>query len=106
MLGVNHQKIILLLFLASAPPLGAILSALIAGFVLQHFGRKKTMLLSSFLFFVAFMLLATSNTHEIPEIMIAERAMMGGAVGFAMPSATIYVSLNFACHQTLVSQIM
>ena len=89
----EFNKILFYLFAASSPPLGAILSALIAGFVLQKLGRKKTMLLSVFLFLTAFLTLATSKIHEIPFVMIAARALMGCAVGFAMPSASIYVSL-------------
>ena len=78
--------------LASAVPLGAIFSALIAGFVLQKYGRKVTLLVSVAVTLVAFIVLATSKIHEIPAVMIAARAMMGITVGFSMPSATIYVS--------------
>ena len=72
--------------------MGAIFSALIAGFVLQKYGRKVTLLVSVAVTLVAFIVLATSKIHEIPAVMIAARAMMGITVGFSMPSATIYVS--------------
>jgi MFS family permease len=73
--------------------LGAIAGALIAGFVLQKYGRKITLLLSSVLTFVAFLILATCKIHEVPAVMIAARTLMGIAVGLSMPSATIYVSV-------------
>jgi len=72
--------------------LAAILSALLAGFVLQQYGRKVTLLISVVMTFAAFLVLATSKIHEIPAIMILSRAMMGITAGFSMPSATIYVS--------------
>jgi SP family galactose:H+ symporter-like MFS transporter len=82
----------LLLFSASAVPLGAIFAALLAGFVLQKYGRKITLLISVAVVFVAYLILATSKIHEIPYVMIAARALMGITVGFSMPSATIYVT--------------
>lgn len=79
-------------WITSTPPLGAILAALIAGFVLQKYGRKITLLISVAVTFFTFLILATSKLHEIPGIMIGARAMMGITVGFSMPSATIYVA--------------
>jgi len=79
-------------WITSAVPLGAIFSALIAGFVLQKYGRKVTLLASVAVTLVAFVVLATSKIHEIPAVMIAARAMMGITVGFSMPSATIYIA--------------
>ena len=72
--------------------MGAIFSALLAGFVLQKYGRKITLLVSVAVTMIAFTVLATSKIHEIPAVMIAARAMMGITVGFSMPSATIYVN--------------
>ena len=54
------------IFAASTPPLGAILAALIAGFVLQKYGRKITLLISVAVTFFTFLILATSKIHEIP----------------------------------------
>jgi len=81
-----------LFFSASSPALGAIFAALVAGFILQKYGRKMTLLVSVFITFFAFILLATAKIYEIPGVMIGSRAMMGITVGFSMPSATIYVS--------------
>ena len=72
--------------------MGAIFSALLAGFVLQKYGRKITLLVSVAVTMIAFTVLAPSKIHEIPAVMIAARAMMGITVGFSMPSATIYVN--------------
>jgi len=81
-------------FAASSPPLGAILSALVAGLVLQKYGRKVTLMLSVSVTCFAFILLGTAKIYEIPAVMIASRALMGITVGFCMPSATIYVSFK------------
>lgn len=107
---------IFFLFSASSPPLGAIFSALVAGFILQKFGRKITLLVSVSITFFAFILLATAKIYEIVVVMIASRAMMGITVGFSMPSASIYVSIvhpienisykKLILHQSFKSQVL
>ena len=76
----------------SSPPLGAIAGALLAGFFLEKCGRKMTLMMSVLIAFIAFLMLATSNIHEIVAVMITARALQGMSVGFSMASATIYVS--------------
>jgi len=76
---------------ASATPLGAICSALIAGLIIQKFGCKMTLLLSAGLTFLSFVLVAVAKTLNSPELIIASRAIMGLTVGLCMPSTTTYV---------------
>jgi MFS family permease len=83
------------LFLASAPPVGAMIGALLAGIVLQKFGRKMTLMVSVVIAFIAFLVLATSSIHENTAVMIVARVFQGMSVGFSMASATIYVSFMF-----------
>ena len=79
--------------------------ALLAGILLQKFGRKMTLLISVMTAFISFVMLATSDLHEIPAIMIVARVLQGMSVGFSMAAATIYVSLKhkyhiFNCHHS------
>ena len=68
------------------------IGALVAGALLQKFGRKMTLLVSIITAFVSFIMLATSSLHEIPAVMIIARVLQGMSVGFSMAAATIYVS--------------
>ena len=91
-------------FTASAPPVGAMTGALLAGIVLQKFGRKITLMVSVAIAFFAFLVLATSDMHELASVMIIARIFQGMSVGFSMASATIYVSFMF-CYDHLQNQL-
>lgn len=65
---------------------------MIAGVVLHKFGRKIPLIVSVIADFLGFIVLGTSMFHEMPEVMIAARVVLGMTVGMLMPAATIYVS--------------
>lgn len=82
------------LFSASAPPIGAIISALVASVFLQLIGPKKTLILAQFIFATSFITLGTAEFHESYPVLVASRALTGLAVGLTVPAAQIYVSVK------------
>eukprot|EP00095_Tigriopus_kingsejongensis_P001396 maker-scaffold205_size259573-snap-gene-1.45 protein:Tk01396 transcript:maker-scaffold205_size259573-snap-gene-1.45-mRNA-1 annotation:"hypothetical protein DAPPUDRAFT_304267" len=73
-------------------PLGALFGGLFASIPLARLGRRLTMIISSFLFVAAFLLLgASSNIESLISIFVA-RGLMGFSVGLSIPAAQIYVS--------------
>ena len=72
-------------------PLGALVGGLCASVPLSHLGRKRTLLISSVMYILAFILLGSSG--QIPSIVpiLLARGIMGFAVGLVMPAAQIYV---------------
>jgi sugar porter (SP) family MFS transporter len=69
--------------------LGATMSALFAGAIADAFGRKKTIILSAAIFFVAALLMALAPNFET---LIVGRFFVGVAIGIASLSVPMYVS--------------
>lgn len=76
-------------FIVSALLVGAVVGALIAGFFSNTFGRKKTLLLSGFIFIVGDLWSAFSTSAQE---LIAARFLLGVAVGMADFVAPLYLS--------------
>lgn len=74
---------------SSIPPFGAFLGSLVAAPLMHSTGRRKTLLLASPLFAIAWILVATSRVwHQ----MVAARWLMGFCAGLTLPAAQIYVA--------------
>lgn len=73
----------------SIPPSGAFCGSLLAGFLLQYIGRKNTILISSPLATIGWILIATATRYEI---VIFGRFITGFCVGLCLPSAQVYVN--------------
>ncbi len=76
-------------WIVSALLVGAVIGALLAGFFSNTFGRKKTLLLSGFIFIVGSLCCSLSAS---PEELIAARFLLGIAVGMADLTAPLYLS--------------
>lgn len=76
-------------WIGSIPPLGAFFGSLVAGPLLHYVGRKRTVMLTSPLWMLAWTLIATANGWE--QLVIG-RFLSGFSVGVTLPSAQIYVS--------------
>lgn len=74
----------------SIPPSGAFLGSILAGFLLQHVGRKNTIVISSPLATIGWILIATATRYEM---VIFGRFITGFCVGLCLPSAQVYVNL-------------
>lgn len=72
----------------SIPPSGAFCGSLLAGFLLQSIGRKSTLMISSPLATIGWILIATATRYEI---IILGRFITGFCVGLCLPSAQVYV---------------
>ncbi|XP_076447310.1 proton myo-inositol cotransporter-like [Babylonia areolata] len=63
--------------------------ALIAGFLVDLIGRKKTIMIASFIFAVGAIIMAVSNSKEV---LLVGRIVVGMGIGFASMSVPIYVA--------------
>ena len=79
---------------ASLAPLGALIGGLFSSLPLSHLGRKRTLLISAVMFFLAFIVLGASSEIESYAVILGCRGLMGFAVGLTIPAAQIYVRLK------------
>ena len=93
-ISVNKYYYIIfcLIVLGSIPPTGAFVGSLCAGPLMQLLGRRKTLMLSSPLWVLAWSLIALAQNYEM---MLFARTLTGFCVGLITPSAAVYVSWNF-----------
>jgi facilitated trehalose transporter len=81
-----------LFVLGSIPPIGAFVGSLCAGPLMQLLGRKRTVMLSSPVWVLAWSLIAFAQNYEM---MLFARMLSGFCCGLITPSAAVYVSYNF-----------
>jgi MFS family permease len=86
------QVIICWFVLGSIAPIGAFLGSLCAGPLMQLLGRRKTLMLSSPVWVLAWSLVALAQNYGM---MLFARMLSGFCVGLITPSAAVYVSCNF-----------
>lgn len=77
--------------LGSIPPSGAFLGSIAAGFLLERFGRKNTIMTASPIATIGWILISTASQYEY---FIIGRFLSGFSVGLCLPSAQIYVIIN------------
>jgi facilitated trehalose transporter len=80
-----------LFVLGSIPPTGAFVGSLCAGPLMQLLGRRTTLMLSSPLWVLAWILIPLAQNFEM---MLFARMLTGFCVGLITPSAAVYVSCN------------
>lgn len=73
----------------SIPPLGAFFGSIAAGPLMHYIGRKRTVLITSPLWVVAWLLIALTDGWEL---LVLGRFLSGFGAGVTLPSAQIYVS--------------
>lgn len=73
----------------SIPPFGAFLGSLVSAPLMHKIGRKYTVMITSPLWVISWVLIATS--HHWQQI-VAGRYLMGFCAGLALPAAQVYVS--------------
>ncbi|KAJ9592816.1 hypothetical protein L9F63_015507, partial [Diploptera punctata] len=76
-------------WISSVPPSGAFVGSLVAGPLMQLLGRRRTLMISSPLWVLGWILIATSQSYEM---IICARILTGFCVGLVTPSAAVYVS--------------
>lgn len=93
--GIHHFIFVhIIIFLSincrsgSIPPTGAFCGSLLAGFMLQFVGRKNTIIISSPLATIGWILIATATCYEFVYL---GRFITGLCVGLCLPSAQVYV---------------
>jgi SP family galactose:H+ symporter-like MFS transporter len=84
-----HASDLMLEWIVSALLIGAVVGALLAGFLSNTFGRKRTLLLSGFIFIVGALCCALSPSAQA---LMAARFLLGIAVGMADFIAPLYLS--------------
>ncbi|XP_014248720.1 facilitated trehalose transporter Tret1-like [Cimex lectularius] len=82
----HHQA---LSWISAVPPLGALVGSLFSGAMMQHLGRKRTLIISSPMFAASWLFIAYSTDWLH---LVTARALTGLCVGIVLPSAQIYVS--------------
>ncbi|KAJ9600660.1 hypothetical protein L9F63_026207, partial [Diploptera punctata] len=81
-------------WISSVPPSGAFVGSLVAGPLMQLLGRRRTLMISSPLWVLGWILIATSQSYEM---IICARILTGFCVGLVTPSAAVYVmNVSFA----------
>ena len=75
-------------------PVGALTGGLLASYPMGRFGRKNTVILSGMTFAISFCLLGSAYLHEIVELIMTSRVIMGLGIGLSVPSVQIYVSMS------------
>lgn len=75
--------------IGSIPPFGAFLGSLMSAPLMHKIGRKYTLLLTSPLWVISWILIATAKYWQQ---IVAARYIMGFCAGLALPAAQIYVS--------------
>ncbi|KAL0912043.1 hypothetical protein M5K25_017986 [Dendrobium thyrsiflorum] len=68
---------------------GAIIGAAVGGWVNDRFGRKISLLVADFLFFIGAVVMATANS---PKLLILGRVFVGLGVGMASMTSPLYIS--------------
>ena len=68
---------------------GAIVGAGVGGWINDHFGRKISILLADFLFFIGAIIMAVA---PVPWVIILGRIFVGFGVGMASMTAPLYIS--------------
>jgi len=81
-----------LFVLGSISPSGAILGSLCAGPLMQLLGRRRTLMLTSPLWVLGWILIALAQNYKM---MLFARWLTGFCIGLIIPSAAVYVSCNF-----------
>lgn len=76
-------------WVSAVPPLGAFIGSLVAGPLLQTFGRKHTLMLSAPVFVLGWSMIGLAV--NLPMLVFA-RALTGFCCGIVTPSAQVYVS--------------
>ncbi|KAK9508397.1 hypothetical protein O3M35_005968 [Rhynocoris fuscipes] len=76
-------------WISAIPPLGALFGSLVCGPLMQNFGPRRTLLISTPVFVAAWIYIAFSPTWQN---LVAARFFTGFAVGIVLPSAQLYVS--------------
>ncbi|XP_067003354.1 facilitated trehalose transporter Tret1-2 homolog isoform X2 [Anabrus simplex] len=76
-------------WVSSIPPLGAFVGSLCAGPFLQHIGRKRTLMISSPLSVIGWLLVTFAKSYEM---LICGRIITGFCAGIIIPSAQVYVN--------------
>jgi len=66
--------------------------SLCAGPLMQLLGRRRTLMLSSPVWVLAWIVIALAQNYEM---MLSARMLTGFCVGLITPSAAVYVSCNF-----------
>ena len=84
-------------FTGSIPPVGAFVGSLVAGPMMQLLGRRLTLMISSPLWVLGWILIATSQNYEM---MLGARVLTGFCVGLVTPSAAVYVSSTISVVST------
>ena len=80
-------------WIVSLPPLLALISSALSSVLLQYLGRKKSIILSGFIFLSSFLMIGLAAQIPSPEkLILAGRAWSGLGVGLGVPSTAIYIS--------------
>lgn len=84
----------------AVPPLGAMVGALAVAPLLQHVGRKRSLMVAAPLFCTAWGLIAFAQSSAM---LIGGRVLSGFCAGLVTPSAQVYVSTRRYTGSTVCS---
>ncbi|XP_057381612.1 facilitated trehalose transporter Tret1-2 homolog [Daphnia carinata] len=79
-------------WIASMPPLCALVGALLVSYPMQHFGRRRTLIGLSIPFFIGFLLMGLTYFGRHKAMLYVGRLMTGLVNGALTPSSQIYIS--------------
>uniref|UniRef100_A0A0P5NG88 Sugar transporter n=1 Tax=Daphnia magna TaxID=35525 RepID=A0A0P5NG88_9CRUS len=79
-------------WIASVPPLCALIGALLATYPLQHFGRRRTLIGLSIPFFIGFLLMGLTYFGRHKAMLYVGRVITGLVNGALTPASQIYIS--------------
>ncbi|KAI9552844.1 hypothetical protein GHT06_020726 [Daphnia sinensis] len=79
-------------WIASMPPLCALVGALLVSYPMQHFGRRRTLIGLSIPFFIGFLLMGLTYFGRHKAMLYVGRLITGLVNGALTPSSQIYIS--------------